>query len=495
MGIAASILTAGTPSMAETPSTPAAPPTFVPYQYNTFGNIDQAILGLDSRDLQSRRNAVEWLAQNATPTGAPMYPSDAKTRTALKGRVDLVPKLIRALHEMYDMDTPAIASVLAAVGPSAKPALPAISDAIYRAQKGNDPNSSTDCTLAATDMAILCGGQEQLLHALAGFLNDPDADKRVSAVHGMVAVNNPAIMGSMTVPAGAVYDHFMVKSWSSSFQDIGVRALSASLTDPTKSVRVACAEALAGLDRYFYRQYEPVDWPSDYQQHKAVDWQPAVAPLARMATSDDPAEETAALKALSVIPADVSPAAPALRLGLDGNDDQRGYALIAIGHGAQTNPQAVVDVFLDGLTKPGVRKRTHLMNDIVLAAMPLWSGSAQPGDQAGWAGDVGLRPRNVVDPAMSQAHDRLLAAIVGAMSDPNHDVRVQAISALNEIHTFLASRQGIFPITVKGPVKDPGWDDLKKVEAAVDQASKILADIDPDNAKTLNTQTKFVVQF
>ena len=474
-------------AIAQTTQSGPPPPT-TPFQLNPFlfSNETDATRALSSPDVLMRQSGVEWLGRWTGTDGWSPPPDADATQKSLRGRSDLVPLLIRAVEEMPEQDGAQATTLLALIGNPARQAIPAVCDAMYR-WEGVDFVASAHLL---NGLVHLCGGPDKLASGLIPFLRDNQTTNRLAIARGLRYCADPTFEYLSPPPNGAYptmsMDHF--GAWQSQFQAQVVPALARTVGDRDSAVRIAAMESLEHISH---------DFQEDVTPSVISAWQTTVKPLAHMASWGDPVERVATLKVLAVEPSDVSSGARVLRGNLQGNADERLYALEALCHAVQTNPKIVVNVFLADWNSADPTKRQIAADDMNQAAVPLWAGIPPANIGVPWFNDsrlVAYTSKIRLDTVGMQAemqnvHDRILAALVNAESDSDQKVRASAAAALVQISQQVSNTLGAVPVDVVNGRVWPGGENLEaKVTTALDTAADILKQTDPDLAKRLQDQ-------
>ena len=468
------------------PPTPATEPEITPYQRNAFlfAGESQAISSLSSPDLLMRRSGVEWLGWWTAVGGGATFPGVDANRARLKGRKDLVPALVRALGEMPEQDSAQASRLLVLIGEPARTAIPALCNCLFRWDGANPIHSG----VLRNSLVHLCGGPERLAPTLVPLLNDKQPRVRQAAARGLRFCADPTFVytfhpddpyPAMSPDAG--------KRWRAHFLEAAVPALTRALDDPAPGVSLAAAQSLERITADFevdllHRQPQPF-------------WKATVAPLSRLAASSDAALRLAALRVLAFEPGDVSPAAPALRAGLQRSKEEREYALYALAHAARRNPSAVLDVFLADLGARDLQRRRIAADDLQLAAMAVWDGTPGEIASAKWNNDSRLfghtpdarRNDGPLSWEAAAAHDRLLNALVNVAMSPDREIRTSAVSALEQISGRAVGLRGRLRLmgVVNGRTVPIDEDVVPKVIDALTLASDQLMSVDPELARRL----------
>ena len=462
-------------------------PQLTPFESNPFifGSLQEAIKALGSPDILQRRSGVEWLGRwTYTYTTYGVAP-DKKNCALLQGQKLLVPGLTRAVQEMPNADSQQAARLLVFIGPAAKSAIPTVCAKLASSDYGDGKPADGDDFVARADLlnslVHLCGGPDDLPPTLVTLMQDREPETRRAAAAAVRFCDDPTFRHVSPPPEGA-YHWFTPEQdqqWQLAFHKQIVPALAICVGDPVIAVRLAALTALESLT------YASADAP----------WKTALPPLSHAVVSADPAVRLAALRVLAYMPADVSPVASALRSGLHGNKDEQDFALAALSHAAQTNRTGTVNAFLPDLASASLASRRQATADIRLAAIPLWAGSFWPGPYPveNWWNDQRLFM--ISDPlgltaaqkdeeakqrqaAIEKAQPLLLAALVKAASDPDHNVRSDAALGLEQIGQWtncLMSFGGPNPSTATRP----------QVEQALAQAAASLQATEPALAEQL----------
>ncbi len=466
---------------------PAAAQTLTPFQKNPFlfSSFQEAVKALRSQDMLQRRSGIEWLGQyTLTYTTYGVSASDSAGQE-LQKHPEIVPDLIRAVQEMPDDDSRQAARLLVFFGQPGQPAIAAVCAALASPRYGSGKPYDSKFVERGdllNSLVHLCGGPDRLGPALVKMLNAPEPDWRTAAASAVSFCGDPTFRHQSPPPQGA-YHWFDAKQegqWRTAFSTLLVPALAARLTDPVRAVRLA---SLAGLESLTYYSANPA-------------WKAALGPLAGAASSSDPAIRLAALRVLAYAPVDVSSVTPTLRAGLHGTPEEKGYALSALFHAAQTNRALTASSFLGDLASPAVQNRRLGANDINQTVILLLDGSfwPEPDPIPNWYNDsrlmmapepAGLTPAQ--RPALMAARaaaeiafqPQLLAALVKAALDPDHQVRVDTAASLLQIGDWTNAMLG------RGISNNPGDRLEPQVAFALTQAAAALQNTEPAEAERL----------
>lgn len=338
------------------------------------------------------------------------------------------------------------------------------------------PDFSPDTTSPVGEVVQLCGGVDNVSPRLIRLLQAPSAETRLDAaaalgfrdslLPGVIFANVPQTVQSQ----GALYQRRIER-----YNQLAIPALTAGVQDKDDSVRLAALQAL-----------EALTWNS-----QDAPWSAAVLPVSQAVTSADTVLYLPALRVLAYMPADVSPAASALRSGLHSTVEERNYALAALLHAGQTNRNATLNAFLPDLASPFLAKRRQAMADISQAAVPLWTSDfLTQHPLSNWNADSRLSahfdqlasklaPQAQTEQQAVEARARLLAALVQAASAPDHSLRCAAAASLEQIAkwTYNGLRWGIKP--------NLAYDTRPEVEQSLTRASSFFEKSEPDWAKRL----------
>lgn len=440
---------------------------FSPYERNPmiFNSPAQAVAALDSPDIMMRRSGVEWLGRWTATDGASIDPRvDYTNQSSLRGRSDLVPALARAVREMPTQDVLQAAALLALIGPKARPAIPAMCDAM-------DHLSIADTNTVAGDIGQVCGGQDKIASIVAAFLSDKAPANRLSAARGLRDCMNPTYQPPGSVMKMVTWDER--KTWPIHFQQQAVPALDRALRDPDSAVRIAAAESLDALTSQFDEAYAPKVW------------QPTVPNAMKLASSTDPSERLAGLKMFTTLPCDISQATPVLRAALAGDAEERKYALLALCWASRWNPLNTVEIFLSERPRSGSADQEAYSADLAYSAVALWSGMPGRYGEFDWADDPSLRQFMVIDPSLNRGsaqdnvrrHDVLLAGILDIARSPNPIVRRNVATALERIAAYEEQLLGTYPVVAgKGYI---GEDPFEKILATASKIDTLWEVTDP----------------
>ncbi len=427
------------------PRPKAVAPQWTPYQLNAFlfHNWQEAAQALDSPDILMRRSGVEWLGRwTATDGGSHTVMNgvdyEVESRKQLRGRTALVAGLTRAVREMPDRDSQQAARLLGRTGPSARPAIPAICEAISNHGSREHFVDRADLT---TSLTLVCGGTEKVAPTLALFLQDHDPRTRRAVAAALafrgdlIANRRPGQYDDLYLPPEARRKRF------TDYNGQVIPALAAGIGDSDPSVRLIAARSLRALA-----------YGSD-----GTIWNKTLPSLAFALSSPDTGLRQEAAHTLAVIPADLSVVTPALRNALGIPETMtHAYVFIALMHAAQVNRTSVLNTFLKPLTSPNPVQRRAAATDIrqvtgllwdgqfwpdtaptedyynndaenvnLSVWMPPYSGYPSPAQQAA----EGVRRSAANNAAKSQ----LLAALVSALSDHDAGVRDDAAFSLDHI--------------------------------------------------------------
>lgn len=450
-----------------------------------FSSLQESIGALRSPDINMRRSGIESLGQRTLTYTTYGVAPNLEACQELQKHPEVVPDLIRAVQEMPDDDSRQAARLLVFFGQPGQPAIAAVCAAlaspIYGTGKVGD-NKFVERGDLLNSLVHLCGGPDRLGPALARLLNAPESGWRTAAAAAVPFCSDPTFRHQSPPPQGA-YHWFDAKQegqWLSAFSTCLVPALAARLNDPVSAVRLA---SLTGLESLTYYS---ADAP----------WKMTLGSLAQAAASPDPALRLAALRVLAFAPVDVSPITVTLRSSLHGTAEERGYALAALFHAAQTNRAVTARSFLADLASPAVQKRRVGADDIKQTSILLINGSFWPGPDPipNWYNDSRLMmapepPRQT--PTQRQAlwtarqaaeiafQPRLLAALVKAAADPDHQVRVDAAASLAKIGDWTNAMLG------RGISNNPGDRLEPQVASALIQAAAALQSTEPAEAERL----------
>ena len=197
------------------------------------------------------------------------------------------------------------------------------------------------------------------------------------------------------------------------------------------------------------------------------------------------------------MPADVSPAALALRSGLHGTQKERDYALAALIHAGQTNQVVTLNAFLLNLASSSlVVRRQAMSRDISQAAVPLWTSDfLTQYPLPNWNGDNRLcwfSHHTIVNSARqtpgqeqqwrtatSKARAQMLAALVSPAAAPDRVLSHDAAVSLEQLADWTYNGLGwsIQP--------NLAYDTKLAMEQALAQAAGSLQVADPSLAKRL----------
>ncbi len=419
----------------------------------------------------------------------------------LSARPSVAPCLPRFIREMPRSDSRQASRIPIRLSPSAKSAIFALCAALAKPEEGDDRLQPNGNVFARADslnsLTHLCGGPDGLAPTLSELMQDKEPETRRIAAAAVRFCDDPTFRHLAPQPQGA-YHWFTLdqdNQWHFAFYRQIVPALAKCVDDPVTDVRLAALTSLNSLT------YDSADAP----------WQAEAPALARAAVSADPAVRLAALKVLAYMPGDPSPAAAALRSGLHESQEEQSYALAAFCHAAQINRAGIVNAFLSDLASPDANKRRQATTDVSLAAVPLWDGSFWPENPPleNWFNDRRLfttsstfaistypelnptqRDAAAQNRRSSAEHAQsvLLAALVKASSDPDHEVRVNAASSLEQIANWAFATLGM------GYTPNPAAETRPEVENALAQAAVSLQPTEPALAKRLQESHKKVVQ-
>ena len=157
----------------------APPPELTPFEKNPFlfRSPQEAVRALDSPDALMRRSGVEWLGQwTYTYTsygGAP----NAAACAQLQSLARIIPGLIRAVREMPLPESQQAARLLAAIGPPAHSAIPAVCNALID-QGSQDVFQRYEMM---NSLIHLCGGPDRVASKLAPLMLDSEPETRRAA--------------------------------------------------------------------------------------------------------------------------------------------------------------------------------------------------------------------------------------------------------------------------------------------------------------------------
>ena len=448
-----------------------AAPQLTPFERNPFifSSPQEAIRALDSADMLLRRSGVEWLGRwTCTYTTYGIAPDKAAC-AQLQSYVGLVPSLTRAVREMPKDDSRQAARLLVLLGPSAKPAIPAVCAALTSSdyedkgsQYGGDVQGRVDLLNSLTQ---LCGGPDGLALALLRLMRDKKPETRRAAAATVGFCDDPTYRHISLPPQGAFHKQIMP-------------ALAVCVDDPVTAVRLAALTSLEKLT------YDSTDAP----------WHATEPALARAVASTNPDVRLAALKVLAYMPGDVSSLTSSLRGRLHDGEEEQKYALAALCHAAGTNRALVATIFLAGLSSPNVTERHQSAADVRLMVMPLWNNGFFPDKEPlPWFSDdrlfarygtPSLTPQQQNEEqkqrqaAQEQVQQRLLAALIHACFDPDPAVRADAAASLDIIGQWAeaaAAHGFLFAPKVKTDLT---------VKQSLIQAAAALQQTDPDRAKS-----------
>ncbi len=330
----------------------------------------------------------------------------------------------------------------------------------------------------AKEIVRLCGGVDNVPLRLIQLLQDPNAETRLDAaaalgfrdtfLSGVIFANLPQTVQSQE----ALYEQQIKR-----YNQLAVPALSAGVQDKDDGVRLAALQAL-----------EALTWNSQ----NAL-WSAAVLPVSQAAASPDTVLHLPALRVLAYMPADVSPAASSLRLGLHGTADEQSYALAALIHAGQTNRTVTLNAFLPDLASHFLAQRRQAIDDISQAVVPLWTSdfimhyplpnwngdSRLSGQFDQWFFHLAPQSHKEQQAAMTEAQARLLAALIKAASDPDHLLRYDAALSLEQIGNWTVNGLGwsIIP--------NSAHDTKPEVQQALVQAASSLKKSEPILARRL----------
>ena len=400
------------------------------------------------------------------------------------GRDDLVPALTRSMRNFPGDDGVQAARLLAQVGPSARPAIPAICEAL--SEHGNNDELLMREDVAAS-LTSLCGGASEVAPVLARLLQAPSPQTRRSAAAALafrmnLTANRPVgELNDLYLPPGVQQQR------RQDYNRLVIPALAARAADSDHAVRVAALRSLRALA-----------YGSD-----TAPWGKALPLLAGALSAPDAETRQEAAHTLAVIPADLSPIAPALRGALGTADAlAHAYVFVSLMHAAQLNRASVLNCFLKPLASPNLAQRRAAAADISQAVAPLWDGQFWPeiaptddyynSDAEGINLSVWMPPYAGRASSASQAataarwsiandaaQDQLLAALVLALSDHDASVRTNSAASLETIGRWTNAILG------HGGAFRHGQRVQAQVVAALTQAAAAVQGDDPAQSQRL----------
>lgn len=458
-----------------------------PFERNPFlfSSEHEAVQALGSQDILMRRSAVQWFGRwTGTYTEFEVAPDQANC-AQLRGQASqIVPSLTGALQEMPDGDSLQAARLLTLLGTSAKSAAPTLCAELVSSDYGDGKIQDNDDSVARAELvnslAHIWGGTDNVAPALLALMQDREPETRQNAAAAVQYCIKYTfdIFGPPMANSYLYSTPEQLRKWQAKFRGQLIPALAAHVNDEATSVRLAALTSLKALTTY-----DSADAP----------WQATEPALGRAIASQDPAIRLAALGVLAYMPADVSPLAASLRSGLHGSQEERNYALAATSHAAQTDRTVTVNAFLPDLASSDLSKRRQAASDIQLAAIPLAVGSFWPGPyplEGSWNDIPVYGPSSLTQSQLEalakqrQAEEEaaqliLLAALAKSASDPDHAVRANAASSLEQIGNWTYRRLG------HGGLRSPGWKARPCVEKALAEAAQSLQSTEPVLAERL----------
>jgi len=349
---------------------------------------------------------------------------------------------------------------------------------------------SAELEAQAEAVTNLCGGEDGLAPQLTQLLHAPSVEVRrdAAAALGFREIFLNYVITGADSKAEADQKVVFYHQQFERYNQLAVPALTACLQDKDDGVRLAALHALEGLT-----------WNS-----QDAPWSATVPAVSQAAASTNPILHLPALRVLAYMPADVSPAASSLRLGLHGTKEERSYTLAAIIHAGQTNRNVTLNAFLPDLAAPSLAKRRQVIGDISLAVVPLWTRDfIMQYPLPDWSTDSRLsagfdrmsfklaswsRTQEKRQVATERAQARLLAALVKAAADPDYLLRYDAALSLEQIAdwTYNGLGWGIKP--------NPARTSRLEVEQALAQAAASLKAPNPILAERLQQLSAEVTQ-
>lgn len=414
---------------------------------------------LQSDDAAVRAAVLEHFRYSGRIVPSPFGPKVA-------GRPALLPDLISLLRRGGTWEKQQAADALAAMGPTALPAIPALCEGLAW-DGGPQTNNIVERKALAEAVRAIADGPDAAANLLRENLHDKDARVRRSAAIALGRTDDFTGERFVKNAAGQYVQKDEDIALTVGFV-LAVPALAAACADPDAAVRVEAAKSLASQARQTQYQSWRAMLPQIEPNFPVSLWMTALPDLSRALNAGDlPVRQSVSRALADIVPA-LRDAVPALRGALhDTEQTVRDNAVLALSHIAKADKAIVADPLLRDLASSAPESRRRAAEELRLTAAMLWEI-----DRYGippWG-----RPAPMA-PSVKSFQDVLLARLTSALSDPDPKTRAGLAEAIEQIAR----------VTLQSLGKMGGQADLKVIAAALERARKAVAGDNPALANRL----------